>query len=125
MQCTQKQPSVLFAPAAQLTKGADGLPVVIGEGAHAVVMLGCLQGMEVAVKVRALWSCWAACIAWRNRRCAAKATRDSKAVDQLFASANAQRGTAERNRLFRSLAAPVCRRLSWQMASPRAACGRR
>ena len=43
----------------QLTKGADGLPVVIGEGAHAVVMLGRLQGMPVAVKVSALWSCWA------------------------------------------------------------------
>ncbi|PRW45625.1 hypothetical protein C2E21_6054 [Chlorella sorokiniana] len=35
----------------ELTKGADGLPLVIGEGAHAVVMLGQLQGMEVAVKV--------------------------------------------------------------------------
>lgn len=50
-------PHCILAPCTsctQLVKGADGLPLVIGEGAHAVVMLGRLQGMEVAVKVRML-----------------------------------------------------------------------
>jgi hypothetical protein len=40
-----------FSPLLQLITDAEGRPVELGEGAHAVVYLGRLQGEEVAVKV--------------------------------------------------------------------------
>ena len=46
-------PMLLAAPALQIVAGTDGQPVVLGEGSHAVVMLGRLQGIDVAVKARA------------------------------------------------------------------------